>query len=110
MAFFKVGPFAWNGIMAFYIPLFVFFVWLAALTVWVTSAETAPARYAATAQTVGMISINAVDTAKQTHCPLTRAALTAGMRCVQAASAIPHGTRNTRPTIMAKQPSRIDIA
>jgi hypothetical protein len=46
MAFFKVGPFAWNGIMAFYIPLFVFFVWLAALTVVLLrlpgSAEAAP--------------------------------------------------------------------
>lgn len=33
MAFFKVGPFAWNGVMAFYIPLFVFFVWLVGMTV-----------------------------------------------------------------------------
>lgn len=33
MAFFKVGPFAWDGIMAFYIPLTVFFVWLVGLTV-----------------------------------------------------------------------------
>jgi hypothetical protein len=33
MAFFKTGPFAWNGIMAFYIPLAVFFVWLVGMTV-----------------------------------------------------------------------------
>ncbi|HTF54719.1 MAG TPA: hypothetical protein VK735_45370 [Pseudonocardia sp.] len=33
MAFFKVGPFAWNGVMAFYVPLFVFFGWLVAITV-----------------------------------------------------------------------------
>ncbi|HEX4247863.1 MAG TPA: hypothetical protein VH008_08335 [Pseudonocardia sp.] len=33
MAFFKVGPFAWNGVMAFYIPLLVFFVWLVGMTV-----------------------------------------------------------------------------
>jgi hypothetical protein len=33
MAFFKVGPFAWDGIMAFYIPLTVFFVWLVGMTV-----------------------------------------------------------------------------
>jgi hypothetical protein len=33
MAFFKVGPFAWDGIFAFYIPLLVFFVWVVAMTV-----------------------------------------------------------------------------
>jgi hypothetical protein len=33
MAFFKIGPFAWDGIFAFYIPLLVFFVWLISMTV-----------------------------------------------------------------------------
>jgi hypothetical protein len=32
MAFFKTGPFAWNGLMALYIPVGIFFVWLAVLT------------------------------------------------------------------------------
>ncbi|GAA5149932.1 hypothetical protein GCM10023321_14560 [Pseudonocardia eucalypti] len=40
MAFFKVGPFAWNGIMAFYVPLLVFFVWLVAITVTMLRANT----------------------------------------------------------------------
>jgi hypothetical protein len=33
MEYFKTGPFAWNGVGALYIPVGVFFVWLAALTV-----------------------------------------------------------------------------
>lgn len=33
VAFFKIGPFAWNGVMAFYVPLTVFFVWLVGMTV-----------------------------------------------------------------------------
>jgi len=32
MAFFKTGPFAWNGLMALYVPVGIFFVWLAVLT------------------------------------------------------------------------------
>jgi hypothetical protein len=32
MAFFKTGPFAWNGVMALYVPVGVFFIWLAVLT------------------------------------------------------------------------------
>jgi hypothetical protein len=32
MAFFKSGPFAWNGVMALYVPVGIFFVWLAVLT------------------------------------------------------------------------------
>jgi hypothetical protein len=30
--FFKHGPFAWNGIIGFYAPLTVFFVWLVITT------------------------------------------------------------------------------
>lgn len=30
---FKTGPFAWNGIIAFYVPVFIFFVWVIGLTV-----------------------------------------------------------------------------
>jgi hypothetical protein len=33
MEYFKTGPFAWNGIMALYIPVAVFFVWLTVITV-----------------------------------------------------------------------------
>jgi hypothetical protein len=33
--FFKHGPFAWNGLIAFYIPLVVFFVWLVAINIYV---------------------------------------------------------------------------
>lgn len=32
MAFFKTGPFAWNGLMALYVPVGIFFVWLTVLT------------------------------------------------------------------------------
>jgi hypothetical protein len=31
IAFFKHGPFGWNGLFAFYLPLTVFFVWLMAI-------------------------------------------------------------------------------
>ncbi|TAM69787.1 hypothetical protein [Mycobacterium sp.] len=34
MAFFKHGVFAWNGVMALYIPVGIFFVWLAVMTVY----------------------------------------------------------------------------
>ena len=30
---FKVGPFSWNGVIAFYVPVFIFFIWVAGLTV-----------------------------------------------------------------------------
>ncbi|WP_067671466.1 hypothetical protein [Nocardia miyunensis] len=33
MEYFKTGPFAWNGVMALYVPVVVFFIWLAVLTV-----------------------------------------------------------------------------
>lgn len=29
----KVGPFSWNGVIAFYVPVFIFFIWVAGLTV-----------------------------------------------------------------------------
>ena len=31
--FFKTGPMAWNGLIAFYIPVFIFFIWVVGLTV-----------------------------------------------------------------------------
>lgn len=34
IAFFKRGPFAWNGILALYMPLAVFFVWMAIMCVY----------------------------------------------------------------------------
>jgi hypothetical protein len=33
MVFFKTGPFAYNGVLALWIPLSVFFVWIVAMTV-----------------------------------------------------------------------------
>lgn len=30
---FKVGPFSWNGVVACYIPVFIFFIWVLGLTV-----------------------------------------------------------------------------
>lgn len=33
MAFFKRGPMSYNGIIAFYIPTFIFFIWVAGMTV-----------------------------------------------------------------------------
>ncbi|HTK64007.1 MAG TPA: hypothetical protein VL595_16585 [Pseudonocardia sp.] len=33
MAFFKTGPMSYNGVIAFYIPTFIFFVWVAGMTV-----------------------------------------------------------------------------
>jgi len=32
MSFFKTGPFAYNGLMAMYMPLTVFFIWMIAMT------------------------------------------------------------------------------
>lgn len=32
IAFFQAGPFAWNGLLAFYVPVVPFFVWLIAIT------------------------------------------------------------------------------
>jgi hypothetical protein len=32
MAFFKTGPFAWSGVLAFYVPVIAFFIWLAVMT------------------------------------------------------------------------------
>src|ERR1700704_3854975 len=32
MAFFKTGPMAYNGVLALYIPVFVFVVWVIAMT------------------------------------------------------------------------------
>ena len=32
MAFFKTGPMSYNGIIAFYIPTFIFFIWVAGMT------------------------------------------------------------------------------
>jgi hypothetical protein len=32
MAFFKVGPLSYNGVIAFYIPTFIFFIWVAGMT------------------------------------------------------------------------------
>lgn len=32
MEYFKTGPLAWNGVLALYIPVGIFFVWLAVLT------------------------------------------------------------------------------
>jgi hypothetical protein len=30
---FKHGPFSWNGLVAFYIPVFIFFIWVVGMTV-----------------------------------------------------------------------------
>jgi hypothetical protein len=30
---FKAGPFSWNGLIAFYVPVFIFFIWVVGLTV-----------------------------------------------------------------------------
>jgi hypothetical protein len=30
---FKVGPFSWNGLIAFYVPVFIFFIWVVGLTI-----------------------------------------------------------------------------
>jgi hypothetical protein len=32
MAFFKTGPFAWNGVLCLYIPVGLFFVWIVVMT------------------------------------------------------------------------------
>lgn len=32
IVFFKTGPFAWNGLLAFYVPLTALFIWVIALT------------------------------------------------------------------------------
>jgi hypothetical protein len=31
--FFKEGPFGWNGILAFFVPLVVFAIWIAVMVV-----------------------------------------------------------------------------
>jgi hypothetical protein len=33
LAFFRTGPFAWNGLLAFYVPAVAFFVWIPVMTV-----------------------------------------------------------------------------
>lgn len=30
---FKKGPFSWNGLVAFYVPVFIFFIWVVGMTV-----------------------------------------------------------------------------
>jgi len=30
---FKVGPFSWNGLISFYVPVFIFFIWVVGLTI-----------------------------------------------------------------------------
>jgi hypothetical protein len=33
LAFFQHGAFAWNGLLAFYVPVAAFFIWLVVMTV-----------------------------------------------------------------------------
>lgn len=40
IAFFKTGPFAYNGAIAYYIPLFAFLIWMVAMTAVVLRATT----------------------------------------------------------------------
>ncbi|MGD9663540.1 MAG: hypothetical protein AB7U63_20045, partial [Porticoccaceae bacterium] len=36
--FFKAGPFAWNGMIGFWIPLLDFFIWMVVMTVFLFKA------------------------------------------------------------------------
>lgn len=38
IVFFKAGPFAWNGMLAFWIPLIDFFVWMIVMTIYMSKA------------------------------------------------------------------------
>jgi len=41
---FKSGPFSWNGLVAFYIPVFIFFIWVVGLTLPAIRAVHGPSR------------------------------------------------------------------
>lgn len=43
ISFFKVGPFSWNGLLAYWVPLGVFFVWVVAMSAVMLRATRAPA-------------------------------------------------------------------
>jgi hypothetical protein len=32
MAFFKTGPLAWNGLLAMYVPVITYFIWLSVMS------------------------------------------------------------------------------
>lgn len=42
--FFKTGPFAWTGILAFWIPLVIFFIWVIVMTIMTLKAVNSPQR------------------------------------------------------------------
>lgn len=53
IVFFKDGPFAWNGLLAYYLPLFVFFIWVVAMSVSLFGAIRSQDEATATPATVG---------------------------------------------------------